>query len=415
MVLTRKIQITCKNKEDFKFLQEMLKQCRLMANKAMTNFYVCWQEMMDNTPEEKPKKKPNDYFKEKYRCSFQNIGYRYLRQRFPESPSHISRDVSKIAYDDFRTDMKKGLLNGERSLRNYRNGILPLHKQDMKIKNEESNEYILRWIKGIEFVLIFGRDRSDNKTIVDRIIDGTYKMSGSKIFKDWRKKKWYLLLCVDIPERDNSLLEDVVMGVDLGIAVPAVCALNNGKARAYIGNNILLKRFQMQKKQRGRQRGYIPTNSKHGRQKVDKAIFKMGNKERRFIDSFNHKISREIIKFALKHRASKIITEDLSGYDRNQTILRNWNFNELQTKLEYKAKKEKIKIEKISPRNTSRACSKCGYIDKENRKTQAEFNCLNPECGYEANADYNAALNIARGGVKMPEDMVKEKEEESNE
>ena len=137
------------------------------------------------------------------------------------------------------------------------------------------------------------------------------------------------------------------------------------------------------------------------------------------METFNHKISREIIKFAIKHRASKIITEDLQGYGKeitkkNQTILRNWSFHPLQNMLEYKAKQEKIKFEKIPPNHTSRACSKCGYVDKENRKTQKEFKCL--KCGYEANADYNAALNIARGGVKMPEDMVKEKkEEESNE
>lgn len=123
MVLTRKIQITCKNKEDFPFLQEMLKQCRLMANKAMTNFYVCWQDMMDNTPKEKHEKKNTKYFKEKYGCSFQNVGYRYLRQQFPgKSLSYFWRDVSKMAHDDFRADRKNGLLKGQRSLRNYRYG-----------------------------------------------------------------------------------------------------------------------------------------------------------------------------------------------------------------------------------------------------------------------------------------------------
>ena len=396
------------------FLQELLKKCRLMANKAMTNFWVCQQDMMDNKPEDK---KIRDYYKEKFGCSFQNTGYRYLRKRFSGTPSYLCRDVSKMAYDDFKADLKNGLLKGQRSLRNYRNGIIPLHKQNMNIMNGEGKEYILSWIKGIEFVLLFGRDRSNNKTIVDRIIDGTYKMSGSKIFKDWRKKKWYLLLCVDIAKRDNPLLKDVVVGLDLGIAVPAVCALNNGFARAFIGDMNLLKRFQMQRKLRTRQRNYMPANGKHGRQKVIKAIYKDADKERRFMHTFNHKISREIIKFALKHRASKIITEDLQGYGKeitkkNQTILRNWSFHPLQNMLEYKANQEKIKFEKISPKYTSRACSECGYVNQENRKTQKEFKCL--KCGYEANADYNAALNIARGGVKMPEDMIKEKEDESN-
>lgn len=417
MIITRKIEIDCKNKVDSPVLQDMLKECRLMANKAMTHFYVCWQDMLDTKPE---KQKIGDYFKEKYSCAFQTTGYRYLKQSFPDAPSYLWRDISTGTYQDFRADIKNGLLKGERSLRTYRNGTLPLYNKNMQFRKEGEKDYILKWIKGIEFVLVFGKDRSDNKSIVNRIVDGTYKTSGSKIIKDWRIKKWFLLLCVDIPERDNSLLDDVSVGVDLGIAIPAVCALNKGPARAFIGSSNLLKRFSMQKKQRTRQKNYIPTNSKHGRQKVDKAIFKMRDKERRFVHSFNHKITREIIKFALKHRASKIITEDLEGYGKehtkqNQTILRNWSFYELQSMLEYKAKLENIVVEKIPAKYTSRACSKCGYIAKENRKTQAEFKCLNPACGFEANADYNAALNIARGGVKMPEDMVIENNEESDE
>ena len=41
---------------------------------------------------------------------------------------------------------------------------------------------------------------------------------------------------------------------------------------------------------------------------------------------------------------------------------------------------------------TSQTCHKCGYVTKENRDSQAVFRCV--ECGYEANADVNAAENI---------------------
>ena len=409
MIVTRKIQIKCVDKEHYRILEDMLRTCRLMANKSQTLFYVYWQDMMDNKPEEQ---KINEYFKKKYHSSLQNAVYRELRRRFQGTLSYFPRDVADFCYKDFRADLKNGLLKGEKSLRNYRNGIIPINKQNIKIEKTD-DDYILKWIKGIKFALVFGKDSSGNQPVVDRILVGEYRMSGSKIIKDWRKKKWYLLLCVDIPQNDNSLLEDVAVGVDLGIAVPAVCALNEGKAKAFIGDNNLLKRFKMQKQYRTRQRNYIPANGKHGRQKVDKAIYKAGDKERRFVHSFNHKITREIIKFALRHRASIIYTEDLSGYDSNDTILRNWSYYELQAMLEYKAKLEGIKLKKIPAKNTSRACSKCGYIDKENRKKQAAFRCI--KCGFEANADYNAALNIARGGVKLPKGMVEKKQEESGE
>ncbi|WP_257132428.1 transposase [Bacillus thuringiensis] len=37
--------------------------------------------------------------------------------------------------------------------------------------------------------------------------------------------------------------------------------------------------------------------------------------------------------------------------------------------------------------------NQCGYICKENRCTQAVFECK--QCGYKTHADYNAAKNIA--------------------
>ena len=50
----------------------------------------------------------------------------------------------------------------------------------------------------------------------------------------------------------------------------------------------------------------------------------------------------------------------------------------------------------VNPKNTSRACSQCGHTDKANRPDQATFSCVS--CGHEANADLNAAANIAARG-----------------
>ena len=50
----------------------------------------------------------------------------------------------------------------------------------------------------------------------------------------------------------------------------------------------------------------------------------------------------------------------------------------------------------VPPQNTSRTCPCCGYTAKENRSTQADFECV--ECGYTENADVVGALNVlARG------------------
>jgi putative transposase len=53
------------------------------------------------------------------------------------------------------------------------------------------------------------------------------------------------------------------------------------------------------------------------------------------------------------------------------------------------------RVEKINPVHTSQCCSVCRHVAGENRKSQAVFACTT--CGYTANADVNAARNIAAG------------------
>ena len=86
--------------------------------------------------------------------------------------------------------------------------------------------------------------------------------------------------------------------------------------------------------------------------------------------------------------------ENLAGItDKAERFLKNWTYYDLQTKIEYKAKECGIKIQIISPQYTSQRCSRCGYINSDNRKTQENFLCL--KCGFAANADYNASQNIS--------------------
>ena len=50
----------------------------------------------------------------------------------------------------------------------------------------------------------------------------------------------------------------------------------------------------------------------------------------------------------------------------------------------------------VDPRGTSTTCHACSHKDPDSRKSQAEFRCT--KCGYEANADVNAAQNVRTRG-----------------
>ena len=95
--------------------------------------------------------------------------------------------------------------------------------------------------------------------------------------------------------------------------------------------------------------------------------------------------------------------ENLTGIAESDVFLKRWSYYDLQTKIEQKAAEAGIAVKKINPQYTSQRCSKCGFIDKENRKKQKDFKCLS--CGYAANADYNAAKNIAISNI---EDIIKQ-------
>lgn len=60
------------------------------------------------------------------------------------------------------------------------------------------------------------------------------------------------------------------------------------------------------------------------------------------------------------------------------------------------------RVEDVPAPYTSLRCSACGWIDKNSRKSQAEFVCSS--CGFTCNADTNASHNVAagQGGIPRP-------------
>ncbi len=64
------------------------------------------------------------------------------------------------------------------------------------------------------------------------------------------------------------------------------------------------------------------------------------------------------------------------------------------TLLTYKTARYGGTLHEVPAPNTSRRCSACGFITPGSREDQATFVCKNPDCGWEGNADHNAARNI---------------------
>lgn len=84
----------------------------------------------------------------------------------------------------------------------------------------------------------------------------------------------------------------------------------------------------------------------------------------------------------------------------NKAILDQGWFN-FRLMLKYKQEWLGGTLIAVDPKNTSRKCPNCGHTEKDNRKTQAKFECL--ACGFTENADLVGAMNILAAGLNAKE------------
>ncbi|MBQ5932044.1 MAG: transposase [Tidjanibacter sp.] len=273
--------------------------------------------------------------------------------------------------------------------------------------------------KGLEWDLSFGRDRSNNREIVERVLSGEYKACDSSI-QEAKNKKKFLLLVVKIPKESRVLNTDRVVGVDLGVATPLYAALNDNEyggmsIGSYDEFNKMRVRMAAQRREMQRNLRHM-TNGGHGRRQKLQALERLEGKERNWVHLQNHLFSKSLVEFALQNEAGVIQMERLAGFGRDKNdevdegykfVLRYWSYFELQTMIEYKAKAAGLEVRYVDPYHTSQTCSYCGHYEKGQRVSQSKFVCKNPECSggkgkqradgtFEGiNADWNAARNIA--------------------
>lgn len=322
-------------------------------------------------------------------------------------PSDILNNLKQDVYQHFNEN-KKEQIRGERSLATYKKGMpIPFSFEKRHVIICDGDNYYLPWFEDTRFRLNFGRDRSNNRAIIDNCIKTKkYKLcAAAKI--QLKERKLFLLITVDIPKAESVPVKGKVMGVDLGVVNPAYVAVNNGPERSRIGNG---EAFQKQRdvfrrRFRELQRSQL-TQGGHGRKHKTKATEILRGKERNWVQTENHRISREIVNLASRWKVETIQMESLKGFGKNQEgeveynhkrLLGRLSYFELQKDIEYKAAMAGIAVQYVNPAYTSQTCHVCGQ--RGNRIERDTFICTNPECtcyNQAQDADMNAAINIAK-------------------
>lgn len=367
-----------------------------------------------------------------------SFGYNERFGNYPKDKEIIGKTLSSDIYDSvkdmgsqvatiiinscvregvnrFNND-KKEILKGSIAIPSFkREGSFPLRAQGIKkLSKINSKTYKV----SLSLLSRTGAKEFNTKTsqvvtlktgnganiILDRIISGEYKLSDSLIKKN--KNKYYLYLAYTFDAKKvETLDENKIMGIDMGIVYPIYMAFNDSLHRYSIeGGEIdkFRRGVESRRKQLLRQGKYCGEGRRgHGTKTRIKPIQKLTDKVDNFKKTTNHKYSKYVIDMAIKHNCGVIQMEDLSGIadgDKKSSFLGNWTYYDLQQKIEYKAKEKGIKVRKIKPNYTSQRCSKCGVIHKDSRESQDKFKCTT--CGFETNADYNAAKNISVDGIE---------------
>lgn len=202
-----------------------------------------------------------------------------------------------------------------------------------------------------------------------------------------RKDKVFLHLVVT-KEAEDPVPAGKTVGMDAGIRRTAVTSNNRffgGGKLSHVADGYRKKRRELQKK------GH--SGKRH--------LNRLGWKENRFVRDVLHVVSKRIV--SKLEPGDVLAMEDLTGIrDRakwgrkSRTMLNSWAFARLQAFCQYKAEAKGCLVARVDPAYTSQRCSKCGHVEKANRRSQSLFECR--RCHHSLNADLNGSRNIALRG-----------------
>ena len=237
--------------------------------------------------------------------------------------------------------------------------------------------------------------RIKEKGYIPTTKDGYMIRSGTVSVKAGR---FYVSVLVEIPDVniDNNSNEGI--GIDLGLKDLAI--VSNGKTYRNINKSAGLKKLEKQliREQRSLSRKY--ENLKKGEstqraniQKQKLKVQKLHHKMDNIRTDYINKTIAEIV----KTKPSYITIEDLNvkGMMKNRCLSKavaSQKFYEFRARLKAKCDENGIElriVDRFYP--SSKTCHHCGSVKKNLKLSDRIYRC---ECGYVADRDFNAALNL---------------------
>jgi len=250
----------------------------------------------------------------------------------------------------------------------------------------------------------------DNKIYVPKI--GYVKIKFHRNFpKDVKIKtatikkshnKYYVNIAFETQKvkKIKQIDKNKIIGIDLGLEKFLITSDNkiveNPRFFKVSEKKVKIENQKLSKKVKG------SNNRKKQRQKLSKVHEKIGNQRK----DFCHKLSRKFVdNFDIIIHENLNIKRIVQNKRFSKSIVDVSWFQFIQF-LTYKAEEAGKYMIGINPKNTTQMCSNCGKIVKKDITVRIH-SC---SCGYEADRDLNAAINIKNLGLSgqgLSEELVK--------
>ena len=318
-------------------------------------------------------------------------------------PSHSELEwIKKVS----SKSVKKSIMNGEGAFKKFfrKEAGFPnfkkKNKSDVKmyfVKNNKTDCICQRHrIK----VPTLGWVKLKEKGFIPTTKDG-YVISSGTISK--KAGRYYISVLIEVPDIPKTNIQSEGIGIDLGVKDFAVLSdgtvvknINKtGKVRKIErrlkrAQKRLSRKYESLKKRKKEEKGETT------QQNIQKQILKV-QKLHHQLDNIRTDYVNKCIWDVVKTKPAYIVIEDLnvSGMMKNRhlsKVVAVQKFYEFRVKLTAKCKEYGIElriVDRFYP--SSKICHQCGTIKKDLKLSDRTYRCT---CGYEADRDYNASLNL---------------------
>ncbi len=318
-------------------------------------------------------------------------------------PSHSELEwIKKVS----SKSVKKSIMNGEGVFKKFfrKEAGFPnfkkKNKSDVKmyfVKNNKTDCICQRHrIK----VPTLGWVKLKEKGFIPTTKDG-YVISSGTISK--KAGRYYISVLIEVPDIPKTNIQSEGIGIDLGVKDFAVLSdgtvvknINKtGKVRKIErrlkrAQKRLSRKYESLKKRKKEEKGETT------QQNIQKQILKV-QKLHHQLDNIRTDYVNKCIWDVVKTKPAYIVIEDLnvSGMMKNRhlsKVVAVQKFYEFRVKLTAKCKEYGIElriVDRFYP--SSKICHQCGTIKKDLKLSDRTYRCT---CGYEADRDYNASLNL---------------------